>query len=225
MITNCAHLKLRGAKRIISQALFSFYLHFPTKLLQYILIDDFIGSSDHLRMMNLQTEKQNYAWVENLAIEEINMEDSGFVTFTESLAPTRLLEESSIEFVNKVKDRFEFYVALFNQYRVNRDQGRAIKVFRISNTVNDFMLFRNTLKLIVSRRSPDLITIGFLSTHGGLFSSRPSGDPSPMTTTMHELKAHVGPFDQVTWRYQGELVEVEAIVRFYLTEFIRHSAR
>ena len=118
-------------------------------------------------MMNSQEiVNQNYAWIENLAIEEMNMEDSGFITFNEFATADKILEAASIEFINKTKDRFEFYVGLFNQYRVNRDQGRAIKIFRISNTVNDFMLFRNSLKLIVSRRAIDVIHIGFLSNSG-----------------------------------------------------------
>ncbi len=153
------------------------------------------------------------------------MEESGYIRFADAANPTRILEESSVELVNKIKDRFEFYVSLFNQYRVNRDQGRMIKVFRISNTVNDFMLFRNTLKLIVARRSPDVISIGFLSNSGGLFAPRVPGENSPGMPNIHELKAHVGPFNQVTWRYQGETIEVESLVRFYLSEFIRNSAR
>lgn len=160
-------------------------------------------------------------------MEEINMEESGYISFNEAASPARLLEEASVTFMNQLKDRFEFYVALFNQFRVNRDQGRAIKVFRISNTVNDFMLFRNTLKLIVARRSPDVISIGFLSHSGGLFSPRIPGETvgAINAPAIHEIKANVGPFNHITWRYQGEAVEVEAIVRFYVSEFIRNSAR
>jgi hypothetical protein len=154
------------------------------------------------------------------------MEESGYIRFTDAADPARALEEASVEFLNKIKDRFEFYVALFNQYRVNRDQGRMIKVFRISNTINDFMLFRNTLKLIVARRGPDVISVGFLSNSGGLFTPRIPGDqPNIGMPSIHEIKAHVGPFNHITWRYQGEEVNVEAIARFYLAEFIRNSAR
>lgn len=178
-------------------------------------------------MMTPSFDKQDTTWIESLAMEEINMEESGYISFNEAASPARLLEEASVTFMNQLKDRFEFYVALFNQFRVNRDQGRAIKVFRISNTVNDFMLFRNTLKLIVARRSPDVISIGFLSHSGGLFSPRIPGETvgAINAPAIHEIKANVGPFNHITWRYQGEAVEVEAIVRFYVSEFIRNSAR
>ena len=182
--------------------------------------------SDHLLMMTPTFDKADTTWIESLAMEEMNMEESGYISFHEAASPARLLEEASVTFMNQLKDRLEFYVALFNQFRVNRDQGRAIKVFRISNTVNDFMLFRNTLKLIVARRSPDVISVGFLSHSGGLFAPRIPGD-TIMTNTpaIHEIKANVGPFNHITWRYQGEIVEVEPLVRFYISEFIRNSAR
>ena len=83
---------------------------------------------------------QNTSWIEGLALEEVNMEESGIIRFDEHLNTQALLEESSLAFVNKMKDRFEFYVSLFNQYRNNRDGSRSIKIFRISNTVNDFSL-------------------------------------------------------------------------------------
>ena len=77
---------------------------------------------------------QNVSWIESLALEEVNMEESGIIRFNDHLNTQALLEESSLNFVNKLKDRFEFYVSLFNQSRSNRDNSRAIKVFRISNT-------------------------------------------------------------------------------------------
>ncbi len=175
---------------------------------------------------NTALEKHDTSWIESLAMEEINMEESGYISFHEAASPARVLEESSVRFMHQLKDRFEFYVALFNQFRVNRDQGRAVKVFRISNTVNDFMLFRNTLKLIVARRSPDVVSIGFLSHSGGLFTPRVPGETAGLgSAAIHEIKAHVGPFNHVTWRYQGEPVEVEPLVRFWVSEFVRNSAR
>lgn len=77
-------------------------------------------------------EYQNVSWIETLALEEVNMEESGIIRFNDHLNTQQLLEESSLNFVNKLKDRFEFYVSLFNQYRSNKDNSRSIKLFRIS---------------------------------------------------------------------------------------------
>jgi hypothetical protein len=170
------------------------------------------------------SDYQNVSWIENLALEEVNMEESGIIKFNDHLNTQQLLEESSLNFVNKLKDRFDLYVSLFNQYRSNRDTSRSIKIFRIQNTVNDFILFRNSLKLIVARRAPDVISIGFLSSNGGLFSARLANE-NQSSHAIHEIKAHVGPFNSITWRFQGEIVEIEALVKYYLTEFIKHSSR
>ena len=173
--------------------------------------------------MDKRTEQISTVWIENLALEELNMEDSGVIHFNEHLNPVRALEEASIELMESLKEKFEIYIAKFNEYRGNKNPSSAIKTFKISNTINDFMLFRNSLKLVVARRSADVISIGFLSNSGGLFAARTNGIASE--AKIHEIKAHVGPFNNIKWHFQGELVEVDALVRHYLTEFIKHSAR
>jgi hypothetical protein len=170
--------------------------------------------------------EKDFTWIENLALEELHMEESGFINFNPYSNIEKIIEESSMNFMNQLKDRFDFYVSLFNQHRLNRDQGRAIKTFRISNTINDFMLFRNSLKLIVARKNFDVISIGFLSQSGNLFSPRLSQNENPMPQTqMFEIKAHVGAFNKISWQYQGDEVEIESLVKFYLSDFIRFSAR
>lgn len=164
------------------------------------------------------------AWIEHLALDEINMEESGVINFNEHLNPTRLLEESSIEFMELLRERFEIYVTKFNELRGQNSSQRTIKIFKISNTVNDFMLFRNSLKLVIARRSEDVITIGFLSNTGGAFSARLNFQAESQNR-LHEVKAHVGPFNNISWRFHGEPVDIDALVKHYLTEFVKHSAR
>ena len=152
------------------------------------------------------------------------MEESGIINFSEHLNPVALLEESSIDLMEKLKEHFEIYATKFNEYRSNKDNSRLIKIFKISNTVNDFMLYRNTLKLVIARRAADVITIGFLSNSGGLFAARLNFE-SQATKQLHEIKAHVGAFNNITWKFNGEPVDIDALTRHYLTEFIKHSAR
>jgi hypothetical protein len=187
------------------------------------MLDSLSKCPDHF-IMDHNTESISTRWIENLALEEINMEESGVINFNEHLNPVNLLEESSIELMEQIRERFEIYTTKFNEFRSSKDNNRSIKVFKISNTINDFMLFRNSLKLVVARRSADVITIGFLSNSGGLFAARLNFEPNA-STKLHEIKAHVGPFNNITWRFQGEKVEVNALVKHYLTEFIKHSAR
>lgn len=164
-------------------------------------------------------------WIENLALEELNMEESGVININDHLNPIHLLEESSIDFMNQIRDLFEIYVNKFNEYRGGHQTSPAVKTFKISNTVNDFMLFRNSLRLIFARKANDLISIGFLSNGKDLFAARMNQSESFGASTTHEIKAHLGPFNNISWRFQGEIVDIDALVRHYLAEFIKNSAR
>lgn len=170
------------------------------------------------------TKPINTSWVEELALEEINMEESGVVQFNNHLNPLHLLEESSINFVDALRDRFEIYVTKFNELRAQKDNTNSIKMFKISNTINDFMLFRNALRLVIARKSPEIVSIGFLSNAGGLFAARLTFD-SPAVNQAHEVRAHVGPFNDITWRFNGEPVEIDQLVKHYMIEFLKHSVR
>ena len=156
-------------------------------------------------------------WIENLALEELNMDESGVVNFYSHVNMAHYLEESSIDFVNSLRDKFELYSEKFNEYRGGKDGSAKIKIFKISGTVNDFMLFRNSLRLIIARKANDLISIAFLLSNGQYFAENKN---APC-----EIKAHVGPFNEISWRYQGEIVEINSLVKHYLSEFIRKSAR
>lgn len=172
-----------------------------------------------------QLTKIDTTWIESLALEEINMEESGIVNITGHLNPELMLEEASIKFMNEIKDKFEVYVNSFNRYRSQSNSQFAIKMFKISNTVNDFMLFRNSLRLVFARKANDCISIGFIANGKDIFAARLSINDRHGTQSMHELRAHIGAFGKISWRFNGEVVDVDALVRHYLTEFIVNSAR
>ncbi len=152
-------------------------------------------------------EEASTKWIEGLALDEINMEESGIVHMNEYLGPASLLEEASIDFMNQLKDYLEYYVAKFNEYRGSNNSGSQIKMFKISNTVNDFMLFRNSLRLIFNRKSHELVTITL-------------GDTEPQ-----KIKAHIGPFNNISWKYKEDNIDIRAMTRHYLSQFIVSSTR
>ena len=87
------------------------------------------------------------------------------------------------------------------------------------------MLFRNSLRLIFTRKSCDCIQIGFLAGGKELFAARLAGESDVVSGKGHELRAEVGPFSEVSWTFNGKEIDVDALVRHYLREFIIHSAR
>jgi hypothetical protein len=185
------------------------------------------SETDHFNMIETyQTFRPlNYSWIENLAMDEINMDESGMVNINGHLNPSLLLEESSIEIMNNIRDQFEAYMSKFNEHRGRNHSSAAIKLFKISNTVNDFMLFRNSLRLVFARKANDIISIGFLANGKDIYGARLSFNEQFGSTTIHEIKAHMGPFNKITWRFNNEEIDFEAMVRHYLTEFIVNSAR
>ena len=72
----------------------------------------------------------NYAWIENLAMEELNMDESGIVNLSGHLNPALLLEESSIDLMNEIKDRLEAYITRFNEHRGRNNSSSAIKILK-----------------------------------------------------------------------------------------------
>lgn len=181
--------------------------------------------SEYLDNPPVHSKPIDTTWVEGLALDELNMEESGVVRMNEHLDPMLYLEDSSIRFMDTLREKFELFVTQFNHYRGGQsNQGSLIKLFKISNTINDFMLYRNALKLVVARKANDLISIGFLSNTGGLFAARIHQEMNTPNMA-HEIKAHVGPFNDISWRFNGETVDINSLSRHYLTEFVKHSAQ
>ncbi len=169
--------------------------------------------------MDIQLESNHFKWVENLALEEINIEESGIISMESSRDQQAQMEESSIELMDDLRELFEIYVSKFNQLRASaeQDQHKTIKMFKISNSVNDFMLFRNSLKLAFTRKEIDTIAIGFLSHR--------TATQGEQVDNFHLLKADLGPFNEVQWKFQGENINKLSLVKHFLTEFIRTSSQ
>jgi len=170
-------------------------------------------------------ENIDTTWIENIALEEINMDESGVINMDSHLDTYQLLEEESIQFLDQIRDRVELFVSKFNQYRSSMNSGHQVKIFKISNTVNDFMLFRNSLRLIFSRKANDLISIGFLSSGNDMLSPRLNAQQTSGSEAAHEIRAQVGAFNNITWTFQGERVDIDSMVKHYVAEFLRQSAR
>ena len=164
------------------------------------------------------------SWVETLALDELNREETGVVDLHDHLNPLHRLEESSIDFMNFLRDRFELYTAKFNEFR-GKQVNAHIKIFKISNTVNDFMLFRHSLRLIFTRKAHDVISIGLSSNGKDLYSARLDTEEPMGQNPLHEIRAHLGAFGKITWRFQGEEVDIDTLVRHYMSEFVKQSSR
>jgi hypothetical protein len=85
--------------------------------------------------------------------------------------------------------------------------------------------------LIFTRKDPSLIEIGIFG-HSPLqkqnhssFLITPSQIGKEHQGHIVELKAFIGPFQNVAWTYGGDIVEVDTVVKYMLSEFIKNSAK
>jgi hypothetical protein len=170
------------------------------------------------------------SWIKDLVRAEQKMEESGVVDFSVGFDPQQILFTESVEFLNTVKTAFVESASSFNQLK-GSTVGR-IKIYGISNTHADFMLFRNGFKLIFCLKEPGVIGIRFHYVGAGMMQipaqmsgGNPMMDSSKVPSEEDILIARWAAFGDLTWTYQEQPIKIEYLVRYYMTRFIRESAK
>jgi hypothetical protein len=157
-------------------------------------------------------------WIKDLIHAEQQMEESGMIEITTGFEPEKQLFNETLLFLSSLKREFIDATTAFNQMK-GSPLGR-IKVYTISQTQADFMLFRNGCKLIFGMKQPGTITMKF---------NRSAGiNPAFQTNQISDeeiLMAKWGPFGDLVWTYNNQPVKVDYLVRYYTTRFVHESAK
>src|SRR5665213_2494192 len=142
---------------------------------------------------------KNLEWVKDLVEAERRMEESGIIDLSAMPDETRDLKDKTNEFLKVIKENFMDYATAFNNLK-NSTVG-SVKIYGISNTVADFMLFRNGYKLLFSAIEAGRIGINFQTGSAQFLHSQGQANFAPG----HEefLDAKYGPFGEMTWNYRG----------------------
>lgn len=161
----------------------------------------------------------NLEWIKDLILAEQKMEDSGVVDLSQ-VSPEAHLEEQTIEFLRDIKTGFIEAAATFNQMKGNA--VGTLKIYGISNTKADFMLFRNGYKLIFSMRRPGEIEIyhSLMSTH---YLNPTENEQGAESRDM--IRATWGAFGELQWQYKNLPLKLDFLLRHYMSRFIRESAK
>lgn len=157
------------------------------------------------------------SWIKDLVRAEEQMEESGMVEVTTGFEPEKHLFNETLLFLISLKREFVDTTTAFNQMK-SSPIGR-VKVYSISQTQADFMLFRNGFKLIFSMKQPGTISMKF---------HRSSGiNPAFQGSQSDEefLMAKWGPFGDLVWSYNNQPIKVDYLVKYYTTRFIHESAK
>ncbi len=161
------------------------------------------------------------SWLKDLIRADQEMEDSGVIDPNAGYNPDAEVAEETAQFLFDLKDTFVEFISAFNQMKAN-PQGR-IKIYSISKTRADFMLFRNGYKAIFSMKEPGKVGVSF--SHVGTSFFIPGKEQELQRVHEDILESQTGAFGKITWSFQGYPINIEHMVKYYLTRFIRESVK
>ena len=162
-------------------------------------------------------EKLN--WIKELVLAEQQMEEAGLVDMEAGFDPARQVEEATLEFITDLKVAFNETASAFNQLK-GSTVGQ-VRLYGISKTKADFMLFRNGYKLIFTMRQPGLVTVSYSAATANYVP----GTKPEESKGADLLKATWGAFGQLIWTYNDHPIDISYLVRYYISRFIKDSTR
>ena len=165
---------------------------------------------------------EKLTWIKELVLAEQQMEEAGVVDMEAGFDPTRQVEDATLDFIGDLKAAFVEAAAAFNAMK-GSPVGH-IRIYGISKTKADFMLFRNGYKLIFSMRQPGLITVSHSSAGAHYIPGQVKNENGP-TTNQDLLRATWGAFGQLIWTYNDHEINLDYLVRYYMSRFVKDSAR
>lgn len=163
---------------------------------------------------------EKLTWIKELVLAEQQMEEAGVVDMSAGFDPDRQLEEATLEFINDLKAAFVEAASAFNQLK-GSTLGH-LRIYGISKTQADFMLFRNGYKLIFSMREPGTIVISYSNAGAHYVPGALAKDEEGPSDT---LRANWGAFGQLKWTYNDHPINIDYLVRYYMSRFVKDSAR
>lgn len=164
---------------------------------------------------------EKLSWIKELVLAEQQMEEAGVVDMEAGFDPSRQVEEATLEFILDLKAAFVEAASAFNQMK-GSTLGQ-IRIYGISKTKADFMLFRNGYKLIFSLRQPGLVTVTS-SSAGAHYVPGTKPDEASANAGVDQLRASWGAFGQLIWTYKEHTINIDYLVRYYMSRFVKDSA-
>lgn len=157
-------------------------------------------------------------WIKSLVRQEDHLEATGEISFQAfpSTSSEELLEHT-VEFLRQLRTGFTQTVSSFNQMK---GYIGSIRIYGISETDSDFMIFRNGYKLVFSVQEAGLVSIKFLNTQELLPGQEPAESPS-----IEYIKGVWGAFGELKWMHAEQPLKIDFLIRYFMTHFVRQSIR
>ena len=164
---------------------------------------------------------EKLSWIKELVVAEQQMEDAGVVDMEAGFDPNRQVDEATYDFITDLKAIFVEAAAAFPQLPAST-LGQ-IRIYGISKTKADFMLFRNGYKLIFTVRQPGTIVVSYSSAVAQYVPGSPVKPDEGKAADL--LRASWGAFGQLIWTYNDHSINMDYLVRYYMSRFVKDSAR
>ncbi len=162
-----------------------------------------------------------YFWIKDLILAEQEMEEKGIIDVgANAVDPDKSLERHTIDFLMSLKAQFTEAANTYNNFKKN--QHNHIKIYGVSKTLADFMLFRNGFKLIFSMKTPGTLVIYSSQLPTGFVPNQTEDNMS--SPVKHVIQAKWGAFDDLSWTFKSDVINAESLVKYYLSTFIRYSS-
>lgn len=164
-------------------------------------------------------------WIKDLVRAEQKMEESGVIDVAAGFDPDRELHLATTSYLVQLKDLFIESANVFNQLRGIAIGG--VKIYGIAQTESDFMLFRHGFKLIFSMKRSGLISVRFQHQGAGFVAGAAASPQNIEEAPSNEdlVEAKWGAFGEILWTYKRLPINSDQLVRYYMSRFIKESAK
>ena len=166
----------------------------------------------------IQPENKEASWIKDLVRLEQDMEASGQISLPEVRPSSEQLAEHTLEFMQQLRTAFTANSAVFNHMKGFLG---SLKIYGIADTQADFMLFRHGHKLIFSIREPGLISVR-MKFNDQLLNNN---TPTPTEEPADFIKGEWGPFNELKWTYNDQKINIDYLIRYYMTVFVKNSVK
>lgn len=165
----------------------------------------------------IPSENKDTNWIKDLVRLEQDMEAKGQISLPETSPTQEQLLEHTLEFMRQLRTAFTAHSAVFNHMKGFLG---SLRIYGIANTKADFMLFRHGHKLIFSVKDPGFISV-CMKFNNQLLNTKNTNPEEPLDF----IKGEWGPFNELRWTYNDNIINIDYLIRYYMTIFVKNSVK
>ena len=149
------------------------------------------------------------------------MEATGQISLPGAGPSKEELTEHTLEFMRQLRTAFTANSAVFNHLKGFLG---SLRIYGIANTQADFMLFRHGHKLIFSVREPGIISVR-MKFNDRILGTGGTGKDATAEEPADFIKSAWGPFNELQWTYNNQKINIDYLIRYYMTIFVKSSVK